>query len=118
MASRELIQEHGYALNTVDQKITKEGHVNHSDDELAFLSYYPLLRYERDPHLRALYLSSLERSWQIERPERCSLWNVIYGALAARRAIWKRAPPRFARFRSIYATGTCETARGQTFSTR
>jgi hypothetical protein len=76
-----LVREHGYALNTLDQKITEPGHVNHSDDELAFLSYYPLLRCEKDPQRRALYLASLERSWQIERPERCPLWNTIYGAL-------------------------------------
>jgi hypothetical protein len=80
-AARELVETHGYARNTVNQKITRPGHVNHSDDELAFLSYYPLLRYESDPHRRALYLASLEGSWHIERPERCPLWNVIYGAL-------------------------------------
>jgi hypothetical protein len=80
-AAGTLIHQHGYALSTLDQKITEPGHVNHSDDELAFLSYYPLLRCETDPHRRALYLASLERSWQIERPERCPLWNIIYGAL-------------------------------------
>ncbi|MBI3920820.1 MAG: hypothetical protein HY318_05320 [Armatimonadetes bacterium] len=79
-AYRELVTQHHYALNTVDQKITVEGEVNHSDDELAFLSYDSLLRYETDPHLREIYLRSLERSWQIERPERCPLWNFIYGA--------------------------------------
>jgi hypothetical protein len=82
-AAQELVNAHGYALNTVNQKITRPGHVNHSDDELAFLSYYPLLRYETEPHRRALYLASLERSWQIEQPERCPLWNVIYGALTS-----------------------------------
>ena len=54
------------------------GRVNHSDDELAFLSYYPLLQYETDPELRKVYQESLERSWQIERPERNPLWNFIY----------------------------------------
>jgi len=76
-----LINEHHYALNTIDQKIVPPGEVNHSDDELAFISYYPLLKYEVDPNLRAIYLLSLERSWQIERPEKCALWNFIYGAL-------------------------------------
>ena len=56
------------------------GSINHSDDELAFLSFYPLLRYETDPALLAVYKQSLERSWQIERPERNPLWNVIYAA--------------------------------------
>src|SRR6185437_13855114 len=30
--------------------------INFSDDELAFLSWQPLLKYERDPILRAQYL--------------------------------------------------------------
>lgn len=80
----ELARKHHYALNTLYQKINLVGHINHSDDELAFLAYYPLLRYETDPDLRAIYLRSLERSWQIERPERNPLWNFIYGALTGR----------------------------------
>jgi len=79
-AARKLIVKHHYALNTIDQKINIPGLINHSDDELAFLAYYPLLQYETDPDLRAIYLASLERSWQIERPERSPLWNFIYGA--------------------------------------
>ena len=50
-------------------------------DSHAFPSGVVLLRYEADPHLRQIYLMSLQRSWQIERPERCPLFNVIYGAL-------------------------------------
>jgi hypothetical protein len=79
-----LIEEHHYAKNTRRQKIDVPGHVNHSDDELAFLSYYPLLKYEDDPQLRAIYLDSLEHNWQIERPERNPLWNMIYGVLTGR----------------------------------
>lgn len=74
----DLVARHRYALLTRNQKINVPGHVNHSDDELAFLSYYPLLLYERDPQLRKIFLESLERSWQIERPERNPLWNFIY----------------------------------------
>ncbi len=76
----ELITRHRYHLLTRNQKIMVPGRINHSDDELAFLSFYPLLRYERDPALLATYKESLERSWQIERPERNPLWNVIYAA--------------------------------------
>jgi hypothetical protein len=76
-----LIADHGYALNTIDQKITVPGRVNHSDDELAFIAYYPLLRYETRPGLRRIYRVSLERSWEIERPERSPFFNFIYGAL-------------------------------------
>jgi hypothetical protein len=76
----DLVNTHHYALLTRNQKIMVPGHINHSDDELAFLSYYPLLRYETDPKLLAIYKESLERSWQIERPERNPLWNAIYAA--------------------------------------
>lgn len=74
----ELITKHRYHLLLRNQKINVPGHVNHSDDELAFLSYYPLLQYETDPKLREVYVTSLERAWQIERPERNPLWNFIY----------------------------------------
>ncbi len=74
----DLIKNHNYHLLTRNQKINIPGRVNHSDDELAFLSYYPLLQYETDPKLLEVYKESLERSWQVERPERNPLWNFIY----------------------------------------
>jgi hypothetical protein len=79
-AYHELINKHRYHLLMRNQKINYPGHVNHSDDELAFLSYYPLLNYETDPKLREVYIQSLDRSWQVERPERNPLWNFIYAA--------------------------------------
>jgi hypothetical protein len=79
-AYNELISKHRYHLLTRNQKINYPGHVNHSDDELAFLSYYPLLNYETDPKLREVYVQSLKRSWLVERPERNPLWNFIYAA--------------------------------------
>jgi hypothetical protein len=79
-AHDDLVRNHRYHLLTRNQKVMVPGLVNHSDDELAFLSYYPLLRYENDPSLLAVYRQSLERSWQIERPERNPLWNFIYAA--------------------------------------
>lgn len=81
---RKLIKQCHYALNTVRQKIVVNGITNHSDDELAFLSYYTLLRYETDPQLRTVLLMSLERTWKMERAEKCPLWNFIYGALTGK----------------------------------
>lgn len=80
--AQELINKHGYAMNTIRLKLTQDVdvEVNHSDDELAFIAYYPLLRYERDPVLRKIYLMSLQRSWLVERPERSPLFNYIYAA--------------------------------------
>jgi len=74
-----LIREHGYAFNAVHQKKLPPYHVNHSDDELAALAFYPLLLYEEDPALRALYRLGARRSWEIERPEKSPLFNFIYG---------------------------------------
>jgi len=76
-AYRELIQKHHYALNTLRAKLP--GNVSH-DDQLLFLSYYPLLQLERDPSLRALFISSLRHAWQLERIESNPLWNFIFGA--------------------------------------
>jgi len=81
---QELVRKHHYALNTVHQKITQVGEVNHSDDELAFCAYHPLLTYEQDPELRRLYLLSFERSWKIERPEHCPWFDFMYGALTGK----------------------------------
>ncbi len=75
-----LINRERYHLLTRNQKINYPGQINHSDDELAFLSYYPLLRYEDNPELRKVYIESLDRAWQVERPERIPLWNFIYAA--------------------------------------
>jgi hypothetical protein len=76
----DLVGQHRYHLLTRNQKIMVPGAINHSDDELAFLAFYPLLRYETDATLRPIYRESLARSWQIERPERNPLWNFIYAA--------------------------------------
>jgi hypothetical protein len=76
----DLIKTHKYHWLTRNQKVIIPGSINHSDDELAFLSYYPLLRYEKDQALLGVYKQSLERSWQVERPERNPLWNFIYAA--------------------------------------
>jgi hypothetical protein len=73
-----LIAKEKYHWLTRNQKVMVAGSINHSDDELAFLAYYPLFMYERDPALLEVYRQSLERSWQIERPERNPLWNFIY----------------------------------------
>jgi len=53
------------------------GEINFSDDELAYLSYDPLLRYERDPKLRAKYLKGLRFTWSQIRSNRNPLWNYI-----------------------------------------
>jgi hypothetical protein len=56
--------------------------VNHSDNNLAFLAYYTLLRYEKDPLLLGYYLKSLNRAWNVVREEGNPLFTFIYYALS------------------------------------
>jgi len=79
--SRELVEKHAYHANTIFQKHAWPTEiVNHSDDELAFLSYYPLLIHEQDAELRRFYMQSIRRTWNSERAERSPFFNFIYGA--------------------------------------
>jgi hypothetical protein len=81
-AARSLIEEHGYAMNLLYPKSQSgPGTGNQSDDEMAFMSYYNLIRYETDPELRSLYASSFHRYWKLERPELNPLFNFLYAAV-------------------------------------
>jgi len=64
------------------------GEINFSDDELAYLSYDPLLRYEQDSKLRRTYLNGLRFTWKQVRPDMNPLWNYISGASKAGR-MWR-----------------------------
>jgi hypothetical protein len=55
--------------------------INYSDDELYYLSIYPLLKYEQNPQLREIYLDSLRFTWSQVRRENNPLWNFISLAL-------------------------------------
>lgn len=53
------------------------GEINFSDDELAYLSFQPLLRYEKDPGLRQPYLETLRYVWTQVASDRNPLWAYI-----------------------------------------
>jgi hypothetical protein len=93
-AGDELIRNHHYLLNALLVRRGSAGQwarINHSDDELLYLVYYPLLRLERDPDRRRVLLQSIARTWhggpveQGIRPEHSPLYNFIYGATTGRR---------------------------------
>ena len=72
----------GYLPDILRQKLTfPQFEFTHFDDRLAFYSYYPLVQYEKDAELKALWRRSLERSWEIKRIEGVPWFNFIYGAL-------------------------------------
>lgn len=54
---------------------------NHSDNNLAFLAFYPLMRLEKDRTLRRSYRQGLRRAWEVVRVEANPLFTFIYRAL-------------------------------------
>jgi hypothetical protein len=57
---------------------------NHSDDELSFFTYWPLVRFAFSEDLRTKYLSVVREHLQIEAPERYPIWNFIAAACGVR----------------------------------
>lgn len=84
----ELMEGHGYLQNImipVDQigrvpgiNLTTEW--NHSDDELAFLSYWLLYKYAFNETLQGQFQDCIEDHWRVERPEKNPLWDFIYAS--------------------------------------
>ncbi len=102
----ELMNQHGY-LDNIMSSMTKiaatPGYIhlgndmgsewNHSDDLLAFVTYWVLYRYAFNDELRAQYAAAIKDHWDIEKIERCPLWNFIYAATSAKEfdsagAVW------------------------------
>lgn len=91
-AYNDLIEKHHYLQNTL---LIRRGNLvnwwelNHSDDQLVTIAFYPLLQLEKDPARRRILLQSLARTWedsvngeQTQRAEHSSLYNFAYGALS------------------------------------
>jgi hypothetical protein len=82
-AYRALVKEHSYDMNVLIPKSNAgPGSGNQSDDEMIFMNYYGLLRYERDPDLRRKYLIAFHNHWLMEQPEINPLFNFLYAAIA------------------------------------
>jgi hypothetical protein len=80
-AARQLIDHEGYALNAMHPKVQQgPGSGNQSDDEMAFMCYYGLLRCSRDEDLKTLIRYSFYRYWLNEAPEMNPFFNFAYAA--------------------------------------
>jgi hypothetical protein len=87
-AARWLIQQHAYAANILIPKAdTGPGSGNQSDDEMMYMNYYNLIRYETDPVLRETYALALDRQWKWQRPELNPLFDLIYAASCSRQKV-------------------------------
>jgi hypothetical protein len=87
----ELFEQHGFLtniLNSMQLLKATSGFVhlgnemgdewNHSDDELAFVTYWVLYRFAFTDDLRARYRGAIREHWDLERSERYPMWNFIY----------------------------------------
>ncbi|MEM6701667.1 MAG: hypothetical protein AAF690_03125 [Acidobacteriota bacterium] len=81
--ARDLIDNHGYAASARHPKVQQgPGTGNQSDDEMALMNLYNLLRYESDPTLRAQWAHTMERYSTLVGPERNPLFHFLFaGAL-------------------------------------
>jgi hypothetical protein len=80
-AYRNLIADDKYAMNLMVAKISGgPGSGNHSDDEMAFMSYYDLTKYETDDALLQRYTYSLSNYWQLTKPEMNPFFNFVAAA--------------------------------------
>jgi hypothetical protein len=82
-ATRELIDREGYALNAMHPKVQHgPGSGNQSDDEMAFMCYYGLLRCSRDEGLKTMMRYSFYRYWLNEAPEMNPFFNFAYAGVS------------------------------------
>ncbi|MBV5315996.1 MAG: hypothetical protein JZU47_22040 [Prolixibacteraceae bacterium] len=79
-AYRTLIEKHGYAENALQAKKYAPFENSHSDDLLAYLPYYCLIRYAKTDQFFPVYTKSLQRSWDVAQQDRIPLWNIIASA--------------------------------------
>jgi len=78
-ASRELIERDGYAQNAMMAKLQRgPGTGNESDNEMAVMSYYNLLRYSRDEGLKKMMRESFYLYWLNLAPEMNPFFNFAY----------------------------------------
>lgn len=79
--ARELVQQHGYGANVMNPKTQMGvGSGNQSDDEMAFMCFYNLLRYTRDEVWRDKWRFAFYASWALEQPELNPFFHFAYAA--------------------------------------
>ncbi len=93
----ELMEKHGY-LENLARPVSEIGPApedadpwskmlssgwNHSDDEMYFLAYWGLYPYAFNDTLKDIYQEAIRDHWNLERPEKNSLWNFCYAMTGA-----------------------------------
>ncbi len=78
----DLVKNHHYALNGMVAPKLQAGPGSYVqfDDKMAFMNYYHLIRYEKDPEVLRMFQNSIFYYWQIEQFERNPFFNFVYAA--------------------------------------
>lgn len=80
-AARELIEQHGYGANVMHPKMQLGvGSGNQSDDEMAFMCFYNLLRYSKEKDWIERWRFAFYAYWALEQPELNPFFNFAYAA--------------------------------------
>ena len=86
--AEELCEKHAYHTNLLIPKFQRGiGSGNQSDDEMAFMSFYNLLKYTPESDLRQRYLGAFYWYWTLEQPERNPFFHFAYAAFGQGRQI-------------------------------
>ncbi len=74
--------DEGYAMNVMSQPkaVLAPGAFGQADDNMAFMNYYHLIRYETDPKLLNMFQNALYYHWRVEKYERNPFFNFVYAA--------------------------------------
>lgn len=79
--AEELRRKDAYHTNAMLPKVQRGlGSGNQSDDEMAFMDLYHLVKYTKDPELRQRYLIAFYWYWTLEQPERNPFFHFAYAA--------------------------------------
>lgn len=76
-----LIREHGYLNNILLTKKVFPDINNHSDDQLGYVAWYPILQLEKDPALRETLQRGVRRHYKIVQPEKPSFYAFATGTI-------------------------------------
>jgi hypothetical protein len=78
---RKLILEHDYLTNTLLTKKLFPDENNHSDDQLGFVAWYPILQLEQDPRVRRALHHGVFRHYEVVRPEQPSFYTFAFATI-------------------------------------
>jgi hypothetical protein len=78
---QKLIRDYGYLSNTLLSKKVFPDENNHSDNQLGFVAWYPILQLEHDPAIRAALLKGVRRHYEIVKAENSAFFTFVYATV-------------------------------------